>query len=137
MSQLVYYAYYKEYSNFISKILSSVPDYDVEGLGLNRIRWEKPVSLINGCGFVVNYINLFITNVKDKGFNINQGSSKWRGKVNSMTSFLSIIDKEYRNNLYYNNLYNVQSETFKWRSKLPRSKFSFRNIHMNLGSVKW
>lgn len=136
MSQLLRYGYNNEYSNFISKIVSSIPDFDIE-YRLKRTRWEIPISLINSCVFVVNDINLFLASVKDKDLNINQGPSGWRGQVSSMQNILCNLDTEYRNQLYQSNLHDVQSYNLDKRFLLPRSKFSFNNIHMNLGSVRW
>ena len=57
-----------------------------------------------------------------------------------MDNYLSNFDLDYRNNLFYHNRYHYNYNN-KNISKpillLPRDKFSFNNIHMNLGPVRW
>lgn len=67
-----------------------------------------------------------------------------------MSHFLMTIDTDYRNSLYNHYMHHMELQP-KYLSAymingyklpgyeylLPRSKFSFRNIHINIGSVKW
>lgn len=53
-----------------------------------------------------------------------------------MTSLLSSIDVDYRNSLYCHNNYHVRFGTIGNIYDLPKSKFSFNNVHMNIGNIK-
>lgn len=57
--------------------------------------------------------------------------------INSMTNFLCCLDNDYRNNLYkYQlSLFNHLSPRYKADSQLPRSKFSFKHIHLNIAKL--
>lgn len=93
----------------------------------------KQVNLMNSCLFVVEDINLFINEIKYKGYhNINEGPQSLRGELNDIHSFLSSIENEYLDCLYnqYKYLINlpINEEAVKNSLKLHRSMFSARNI---------
>jgi hypothetical protein len=44
---------------------------------------------------------------------------------------------DFRSSLYNHSLYHVKKGTVSHRFALDKSKFSFRNVHMNLGNVRW
>lgn len=146
MSTLLDLANKNEYFDFANIILSTLSDrlyfngYQVDSE-------DEPLNLINSCVFVVKDINLLIDNVKMKGYClIKEGPQSWRGQINSMSHFLTSIDTDYRISIYHHYMHNMKYatdrhslNTFKLPDDyiLPLSKFSFRNIHMNIGSVKW
>ncbi len=53
-----------------------------------------------------------------------------------MNSFLCCLDEDYRNNLSKHHLNRIYNGYILHNSKLARSKFSFKNIHMNLGNIR-
>ena len=138
MSKLLKFAYSDDYSNFIRLILKTIPGFDVDKkFELGSARWSVPISIINASLFVVHNINDFIKNIKAQGFDVNQGPQPWRGQINSINSFLNSFDVDFRNSLYHHNKYHMEKRTISSGSQIPRSEFSFKNIHMNLGTVKW
>ena len=73
----------------------------------------------------------------NKKYIVNRGPKVMRDQLNSISSFLACLDSEYRNNLYKYHLDCISKGVLPYQYKVPRSKFSFRNIHMNLGKVRW
>lgn len=107
---------------------------------LNLDQWTydpNEINIINSCLYVVNDINDLKNKLTNKGYLINEGLQRWRGQINSMSGILSTMDMDYRNSLYNHNEYHVKLGEVDRDFYLPKSKFSFRNIHMNLGNVKW
>ena len=70
------------------------------------------------------------------GLDVNQGPQSKRGEVNNMSNFLSHLDIDYRNSLYYHNRHHHHKNSLTC-SLIPRNKFSFKNIHVKLGGVRW
>ena len=90
--------------------------------------------------FVVKDKEALLKNISDKGYNITQGSKQWRGHINSINSFLNYLDTDYRNSLYNHNElhYSKGNIDNSWKDEtLTKKHFSFRNIHQNLGNVRW
>jgi hypothetical protein len=89
---------------------------------------------------VVKDKETLLKNISDKGYNINQGSQQWRGQINSINSFLNYLDTDYRKSLYnHSKLHYTKGNIDKsWNDEiLTKEHFSFRNIHQNMGNVKW
>ena len=82
-------------------------------------------------------MRILIISIKNRNYNINAGPQAHRGRVNSINNKLSILDMEYRKNLYNHNNYHVSTGSVSPRLRLNKEKFSFNNIHMNIGSVRW
>lgn len=136
MGDLLRYAYNNEYNDFFIKILSSNPKYKISLNWLfSRGDWDRQISLINGTMFVVNDLDLFLENLGNKGFSVNQGPQSQRGLVTDMQGCLSLFDWGFRECLYNHNEYH----TFHTDKGLfiPRSKFTRKNIHMKLGRVRY
>jgi len=95
------------------------------------------VSIVNFCLFVVNDLNKFLGDIKKKGYSISGGPQRCRSEINSLKSFLSSLDIDFRESLYNHNNYHVYKGTIRESEWLPRGKFSYRNIHMNISSIKW
>jgi len=95
------------------------------------------ISIINGCLFVVTDLELFLKDIRNKGYNINGGPQKFRAQANSMNSFLISLDIDFRNSLYNHNRYHVESGNINENLIISKDKFSFRNIHMNMGNIGW
>lgn len=94
-------------------------------------------NLLDNCLFVVRDLNKFINIIKKGGINVNQGSQKWRGQINSLYSFIACLDEDFRDSLYHYNLHHASSGSKSDVLKLSKDNFSFKNIHINLGNSKW
>jgi len=125
----------KDYKNYIQTILN--PFVKDKFFHLDDIDNNQDINLLNSKLFIVNDINAFRKEAKKNGYDISEGPQKWRGQINSMSELLSSIDSDYRNSLYYHNNFHVRFGQVDIKYALPKSKFSFRNIHMNLGNVRW
>lgn len=131
-------AYNKCYIELMKEILNSEPYYyNMIELVFNKFREEITFNMVNKCLFVVSDLNLFIKGIRNKGYNISEGPQKWRGQISYINNFLSYLDMDYRNSLYNHNRFHVNIGTIDPMYYLPRNKFSFKNIHMDLGNVRW
>jgi hypothetical protein len=99
-----------------------------------KSRKEDKLSIINGCLFVVNDLDLFLKGIRRKGYNINGGPKKYRTELNAQKSFLSAIDMDFRESLYNHNNYHAMKGYIPENYYLPREKFSYKNIHMDISS---
>ena len=94
-------------------------------------------SIIDNCLFLLEDLESFIKHLRELGFNVNEGPQPWRGQVNSINSLLSLVDVDYRDSLYNHNHYHTKVvPKIDKDLYIPKSKFSFKNVHMNLGNVK-
>lgn len=108
-----------------------------------KIYFNNDVKLANPFNkllFVVKDKETLLKNISDKGYNVNQGSQQWRGQINSINSFLNYLDVDYRKSLYnHSKLHYSKGNIDKsWKDEiLTKEHFTFRNIHQNIGNVKW
>ena len=94
-------------------------------------------NLSDNCLFVVRDLNKFINIIKKGGIDVNQGPQKWRGQINYLHSFIACLDEDFRDSLYHYNLHHVKEGNISPDLRLSKNKFSFKNIHKNLGNSKW
>jgi hypothetical protein len=85
--------------------------------------------------FVVQDKETLLKSISDKGYNVNQGPKQWRGHINSTSSFLNYLDTNYRNSLYNHSILHYSNNNMD--KILTKEHFSFRNIHQNLGNIRW
>lgn len=137
MLDIFKYAIEKNSIDFIISILNPLYDAEYIKKKLGDNDQEETFNLINSCIFVVGDIDLFIQDLIKLGYNVNEGPQKWRGQVNSINGLLTTMDMDFRNSLYNHNLYHVKKGHVHLNYKLDKSLFSFRNVHMNLGNVRW
>jgi DNA-dependent RNA polymerase len=130
MVSLIDWAANKNYMNFFQWIIS---DFD---LYKNEIE-SKDVYILKDCLFVVKNLEELTSKLSEKGFVVNRGPKSQRDQLNSMSSFLSLVDLSIRNNIYTQQIHCVKQGAIPSNWLLPKSKFSFRNIHMNIGNVKY
>jgi hypothetical protein len=81
-----------------------------------------------------------LKNISDKGYTVTQGPQAWRGQINSINNFLNYLDVDYRKSLYNHSIlhYSKGNLDNSWKDEtLTKKHFSFRNIHQNLGNVRW
>ena len=126
---------YKAYFNHLLKSLNREIILD-DNPNLEHVKDDDKLNITNTSIYMVNDINCFVKTL-NKNFSVNEGPQKWRGQINSMNGILSTMDIDYRNSLYNHNNFHVRNNTIHRNYSLPRSSFSFRNIHMNIGNVRW
>jgi hypothetical protein len=81
-----------------------------------------------------------LKDISSKGYTISQGPKPWRGQINSINSFLNYLDVDYRNSLYNHSQlhYSKGNLDSSWKNEtLTKEHFTFRNIHQNIGNIKW
>lgn len=106
----------KDYFKFMDMILGNMEGYSIVKDGLRYINEnEKPVNIINGCLFVVSDLNSFINSIEKKGYVVNGGPQKSRAQVNSISSYLSCLDIDFRNSLYNHNRHHIRRGTVDLR----------------------
>ena len=138
LSSLLFHAFhrnYKEYCKlFYSPLYSknfSKPLYQPDII---------PVNLLDNMLFVVYDQELFIQQIKDKGFIVSQGPQSVRGQISATSSFIHTFDNKYRDSLYDHYYYHRRANTlprYTIDSPMRRKHFSYRNIHQNLGNSRW
>ena len=140
MHNMLEKSFYRRHSSFIYEVLGSLPNYS-RLLSRNfTVQENFSPSLINSCVFIVRDKHTFL-NILSKNSvfsNLNTGPQKLRGELNSASNFISLLDKDFRESLWMHNRFHANKNiTHKYLTKLDRSKFSFNNIHLNLGNVRW
>jgi len=132
-------AYNKKYYNFCDLFYSPLFN---KNFNPNLIYNDSfiPINLLNNMVFVVDDKELFINSIREKGYNVNEGPQQWRGHINSISSFLSYLDSDYRDSLCNHYNYHLCNKTLPDYAKfypLKKEHFYFINIHHNLGNIKW
>jgi hypothetical protein len=128
---------YYEYSKIIYNTIC--PDKFTN----NKIFINNDVKLTNPFNkilFVVQDKETLLKNISNKGYVVNQGPQYWRGQINSINSFLNHLDVDYRKSLYNHSTlhYSKGNLDNSWKDEtLTKKHFTFRNIHHNLGNIKW
>lgn len=128
---------YYEYSKIIYNTLCPNKFSDKRIIFNNDIELTSP---FNRLLFVVNDKKTLLKNISNKGYILTQGPQAWRGQINSINSFLNCLDVNYRNSLYNHSMlhYSKGNLDNNWKDEtLTEKHFSFRNIHQNLGNVRW
>jgi hypothetical protein len=105
---------------------------EITGLELKQI---EEANILHRMIFVTTDLTKFIDMIKSKGYTINGGPQARRAEVNEMEAILTTLDAEFREAFYYNYMYNVSLKTVQ--HVLSRKHFSFKNIHMKLGELKY
>jgi len=129
------YAILEDYNNLIKSILPYEYYFRIEDVLNTPI--DETINIINSTIFVVRDLRVFTTKISNKGYTISEGPQSWRGQINSMSSLLSSMDLDFRNSLYNHHNYFVEKGLIDKNLTLDKSKFSFKNIHMNLGNIRW
>jgi hypothetical protein len=79
--------------------------------------------------FIVKDFNKLLEGLKN--LNVNAGSQKYRGQVDSLGYRISVIDLHFRESMYKHVL-RLSNNKFN-----KPELFSFNNIHINIGNVRW
>lgn len=140
MSSLLDNSYSKNYYEYSKIIYDNICSNKFTD---NKIFSNSDVKLTNPFNkllFVVQDKEALLKNISDKGYDINQGPQQWRGQINSINSFLNYVDTDYRKSLYNHSIlhYSKGNIDKSWKDEiLTKKHFTFRNIHQNLGNIRW
>lgn len=134
ISLLIDLAIKKSYYEYFKVIFSNTTSYETFLNNFNKNLYGLNINLLDHSLYIVHNLKPFLSSIRDKGYGINEGPQKWRGRVSALYNKLSCIDIDYRKSLFNHNQYHHQMSSYP---SIPREKFSFNNIHMNLGDVKW
>lgn len=111
-----------------------------------NIKWEinnksdcnKKNNILNGCILLTNDLNSMIKKFQSKGFKINGGPQRFRNQTNSGSFTLDMLDIDFRNASFYHGVYHYCYKGWLSQDRfLTRDKFSFKNIHIKCGYVRW
>ena len=139
----------KDYKNLLLFILKSMKlrldkyNYDTEYAEL-FFKFEKyfldKYNLLDRMIFVTSDLEGLIRDLNNElgdGIEVNQGPQKWRGQINYLNFIINKIDSDFRYSMCRHNEYHVSNRTIPENYLLGKSKFSFKNIHLNLGNVRY
>lgn len=132
MSLLVDLAFKKAYSDYIKHILTDTTLYNTYVKTFYADFKVININLLEHNLYVVTELKPFLSSVEKRGYVINEGPSKWRGQISALKNKLFCLDVDFRKSLYNHSLYHSKLGT---QPNIPRDKFSFNNIHMNLSVV--
>ena len=127
----------REYKQFFNIVYPGLPD-----LPYNEANPITNLDLFKDCLFVVSDLDKFIkiiNNERSTDLQVNQGSKTWRGQINSIQQFLTLFDCDYRNSLWDQiNFHKYRGTSVDVRKiEVSMKNYSFQNIHMKRGNVKW
>lgn len=108
------------------KAFGSAIDFDMDWSKFNNIYLLKDTIC------VVKDLRYFLDGLKKLGYNVHRGPKNARNQLTASNSFLSALDSDFRNSLYKHHLYCVKNGHIPRNCLLPRSKFSYENIHINI-----
>ena len=133
MSDIINFLYHDK-QNMLLKYLSDISGEQIYDNTLIRVSInERLYNPITRFIFVVSDLGDLTHTLKKKYEefkSVNTGPQKFRGSTSSLNYTLIKLDNDFRDSMYkHNRIY--------FENPLPRSKFSFNNIHVNLGSVRW
>lgn len=101
--------------------------------GLLNLSGKHNENIIFNFVFLIKDLNSLLSQLKS--LNVNGGPQKWRAECDYISSNLSIIDECFRSSMYNHYLdYHINNILPPF---LNKTHFSFKNIHINLGEVRW
>jgi hypothetical protein len=131
---LLVLSYERDFGKFIEYLdFRGGKEYIKYYKSINNQDFSK-LNIYNKCIFFVSDITKLKALLEEKGFTCNQGPQQFRGQINSMFSALSIIDKQFRDSMYNHVSFHHK---IIYGYSMPKSKFSFKNVHINLGSSRF
>ena len=129
-SLLIDLAFRKSYSEYIKQILTNTSLYDKYTESFYTDFKVMNFNLLDHGLYIVTDLKSFLSNVEKRGYEINQGPQKWRGQVSALTKKLICFDIDFRSSLYNHSKYHYKLSQGPF---IPKNKFTFDNIHTNLG----
>lgn len=127
----IIYSVYKQYDSFIN-YNSRIKEEDKSCCAM-----DSTYNLIDNTLIVCSDLSELLNKFNISNITINQGPQSRRGEVSFINNYLSHLDIDFRNTLFYHYRHHYNLKTVPGMSIIPKGKFSFRNIHMKLGSVRW
>jgi hypothetical protein len=113
----------------LKNIFECISDLEQQKIKFINYNYKSIYNLINKFVFVVSDLETLKSYLKKLGHNsINEGPQAYRGSINSMNHILITLDRNFRNSMYKHNK--------KFNNKISKDKFSFSNIHINIGNVR-
>lgn len=82
-------------------------------------------------------LNSFISKLKQNNYIVNGGPQSWRAQSDSLTNKISLIDNHIRDSLAGHNDFHCRAGKIDSKRRIPVSKFRYKNIHINIGNVKY
>lgn len=144
ISSLTDYSVKKDFYNVILQMLKpSVKDltrykiiFDKLKISLDD-RVVDNYNLLERFVFIVEDLDNFKSKLKEKNYVVNGGPQPWRAQSDSLMNKISIIDNHFRDSLDRHNKYHSFNGNIEPSQLIPVSRFSYRNIHQNLGNVRY
>ena len=129
----IIYTIYKQYDSFIN-YSNYIKEEDKKCWSM-----DNTYNLIDNSLIVCSDLTELLNKFNILNLTINQGPQSRRGEVSFINNYLSHLDIDFRNALFYHyrHHYNNNNKTNYGMPIIPKGKFSFRNIHMKLGTVRW
>lgn len=134
MSLLIDLAFKKSYSEYLKEILTDTTLYNTYVKSFYADFKVININLLEHSLYFVTKLKPFLSSVEKRGYEINQGPQKWRGQLNGLRNKLFCLDIDFRKSLYNHSQYHFKLCD---QPNISRDKFSFDNIHMNLGDIEW
>jgi len=146
---------YEEMTELIKLLMANNPYGVITNLNINISKdLDNDISILDNLNIDYIYNNLmrFVFIVSDlKDFTdqvkktldheVNLGPQKERGSASYLSYTLSNIDRGFRNSMFNHNRayidHMVHDRDIRDKSYLGKSCFSFKNIHMNMGNVRF
>lgn len=127
------------YNRDISGLLNLIPSNDLaENLKDTTKEYFGKSILLNPLSrliFVVSDLEKFLLEVRNSGFkNLNQGPQKHRGSGSYINYTLTNLDRDFRIAMYKHNTHFHLNGRANY---IHKNKFSYKNIHINLGNKRW
>jgi hypothetical protein len=134
----------KKFYEVVVKLVELYDFYknETEGLKILSEKLRKPkldnYNFLGRLVFITDDLDSLIKDLQEP-FNgkVNQGPQKWRGQSDSLSHVIDSIDNDFRKSLNRHNQYHVNNGNIPRNSLIGRSKFSYQNVHLNIGNVRW
>jgi hypothetical protein len=123
---LINLAIKKDYTNFFDIVFRNL-DINYKSI------IYKDIYIIKDCLFLVNDLDSLLSSLGRLGYIVKRGHKS--KTLNTMSTFLSYFDVDFRENLYKQQANFVKQGILPYGALLSRSKLSFNKIHMNLGNI--
>lgn len=139
IGELIKLLYKKDEKNILKALRKSVIMETLEEY-LSEYKRVNTYNYLSRFIFIVSDLDSFINSIaKTIGSEVNQGPQKHRGTSSYISYILISLDKAFRASMYNHNRTYVN---YVWKTQdkydiyIPKSCFSFKNIHINLGKVR-
>lgn len=111
--------------------------YDFYGESFTKTSYDK-FNFLSRVIFVTDDLDGLLKEIKVSiDGSVNQGPQTWRGQNDSLSHVINTIDTDFRLSMNRHNQYHVNKGNILRNNLIGRSKFSYQNIHLNIGNVRW